>query len=317
MSAVLKEEIDTIRFLIDSGADVNIRDNDGRTAYDLACMHSHLRMAHILQPHEKEHKFINESIDLPKPITDRVKKSQEEEKIKYLNQIYNVYKPKEVNPFKHESCFVDSFLNAIKKNTKEAYMEILEEVSPRIYKFEMFKPEFCDYFLEELKLAEAKLVQQNIPINRPNSMNNYGIIIDELGYRAAISSLMKNYLLPISSLFYSDYYGSSLNNHHCFMVRYKQGEDLDLALHTDDAEVTLNVCLGKEFTGGTLSFYGIKDQPDQHKLNITIEHKKGVALLHLGTHYHEANKIEDGERCNLILWCRSTEFKPWRKNRRK
>jgi hypothetical protein len=316
MTAVLKDETDTIGFLMDSGADLNITDNDGRTAYDLACRHSKLKMAPILNPQAKEHLFINEPIDIPKPIIERVQKRQEEEKLQYQNQIYNIYKPKEINPF-NESCFVDSFLNAINKNTKEGYMEILQEVSPRIYKFEMFKPEFCDYFLDELKLAEAKLLQQKIPIHRPNSMNNYGIIIDELGYRSAIESLMKKYVLPISSLFYSDFYGSSLDKHHCFLVRYKPGEDLDLALHIDDAEVTLNVCLGKAFTGGTLNFYGIKDTPDQHQLNITIEHKKGVALLHLGTHYHEANKIEDGERCNLILWCRSSLFKPWLKNRRK
>jgi hypothetical protein len=316
MAGVLKEETDTIQFLMDSGADFNIRDYDGRTAYDLACRHSQLRMAPILKPQEKEHLFINEPIDLPNPIIARVQKRHEEEKLLYQNQIYNIYKPKELNPF-HENCFVDSFLNAIKKNTKEAYMEILQEVSPRIYKFEMFKPEFCDYFLEELKLAEDKLLQQKIPINRPNSMNNYGIIIDELGYRSSIETLMKNYVLPISSLFYNDYYGSSLDNHHCFLVRYKQGEDLSLALHTDDAEVTLNVCLGKDFTGGTLNFYGLKNTLSQHELNITIEHKKGIALLHLGTHYHEANNIEDGERCNLILWCRSSLFKPWLKNRRK
>jgi len=316
MWAVLKEEIEAIQFLMESRADLNITDNDGRTAYDLACRRHHLRMAPILKPHEKEHLYIKEPIDLPRSITQRVQKTHEEEKLKYQNQIYNIYKPREINPFP-ESCFVDSFLNAIKKNTKEAFMEILQEVSPRIYKFEIFKPEFCDYFLEELQLAEAKLVQQNIPIHRPNSMNNYGIIIDELGYRSAIESLMKKYVLPISSLFYSDYYGSSLDDHHCFMVRYKQGEDIDLALHIDDAEITLNVCLGKEFTGGTLNFYGIKDSPDQKKLNITIEHIKGVGLLHLGTHYHEANKIESGERCNLILWCRSTQFKPWLKNRKK
>jgi len=32
-------------------------------------------------------------------------------------------------------------------------------------------------------------------------------------------------------------------------VQYKIGEDLDLDFHYDDAEVTLNVCLGKEFEG--------------------------------------------------------------------
>jgi len=173
------------------------------------------------------------------------------------------------------------------------------------------------FLLDELKYAENKLIQQNIPVHRPNSMNNYGIIIDDLGYRSAIDMLMKNYVSPISSLFYKHHYGASLDNHHCFLVRYKKGEDLDLALHTDDSEVTLNVCLGKEFSGGSLNFYGLKNFPDEQKLTLNFSHKKGTALLHLGTHFHEVNKLEDGERCNLILWCRSSEYKPWLKNRRK
>ncbi len=32
-------------------------------------------------------------------------------------------------------------------------------------------------------------------------------------------------------------------------VQYKLGEDLKLDFHYDESEVTLNVCLGKEFVG--------------------------------------------------------------------
>lgn len=35
-------------------------------------------------------------------------------------------------------------------------------------------------------------------------------------------------------------------------------EDLDLSYHYDNAEVTLNVCLGKTFTEGGLYFGGMK-----------------------------------------------------------
>lgn len=37
-------------------------------------------------------------------------------------------------------------------------------------------------------------------------------------------------------------------------VQYKIGEDLDLGFHYDDSEVTLNVCLGKEWEGEYLNF---------------------------------------------------------------
>lgn len=105
-------------------------------------------------------------------------------------------------------------------------------------------------------------------------------------------------------------------------------------MHVDDSEVTLNVCLGKEFTGvscekkirrkviciytnfrmlgGTLNFYGGKGDPSEKKEDFEFFHEKGTAILHSGKHWHEANKIKSGERCNLILWCRSSKIR--RKN---
>jgi hypothetical protein len=33
------------------------------------------------------------------------------------------------------------------------------------------------------------------------------------------------------------------------MVEYKAGHDLGLDMHIDNSDVTLNVCMGREFTG--------------------------------------------------------------------
>merc|ERR1719231_1610739 len=51
--------------------------------------------------------------------------------------------------------------------------------------------------------------------------------------------------------------GSYLGHHHSFIVRYKVGEDLGLDMHTDDSDVTYNICLGKEFSGAGLTFCGM------------------------------------------------------------
>ena len=41
-----------------------------------------------------------------------------------------------------------------------------------------------------------------------------------------------------------------------FTVRYALGEDRELAEHSDTANLTLNVCLGRCFTGDNLFFKG-------------------------------------------------------------
>jgi hypothetical protein len=49
-----------------------------------------------------------------------------------------------------------------------------------------------------------------------------------------------------------------LDSHHGFIVEYELGKDSKLDFHVDEADVTLNLCLGKEFKGGDLYFAGIR-----------------------------------------------------------
>ena len=81
------------------------------------------------------------------------------------------------------------------------------------------------------------------------------ILLDELGFdEGFFSPLRTNYLMPITRLLFPEYGGDSLDSHKAFTVHYKIGEDLDLSYHYDNAEVTLNVSLGKAFIGGELFF---------------------------------------------------------------
>jgi len=84
--------------------------------------------------------------------------------------------------------------------------------------------------------------------------------------------------------------------------------DRKLDFHVDDAAVTLNVCLGTEFTDGQLYFGGIRCSPHvsatkpRDDEEIYLEHQVGTACLHLGNHRHRALPISSGRRLNLILW---------------
>jgi hypothetical protein len=75
------------------------------------------------------------------------------------------------------------------------------------------------------------------------------------------------------------------------------------------------VCLGREFTGGTIYFNGLLCRMCQQSSfpstqeYVEIKHKVGRALLHRGQHRHGANEIASGERYNLILWCRSNQYR--------
>ena len=75
-------------------------------------------------------------------------------------------------------------------------------------------------------------------------------------------------------------------------------------MHTDACDVTLNVCLGKEFEGAGLTFCGLRGAGAgaERKLAYRHRHVKGRAIMHLGHHRHGADDIVSGERYNLIMW---------------
>ena len=138
--------------------------------------------------------------------------------------------------------------------------------------------------------------------------NNYGVIVNQIGMQSLIDDLQQRYVRPLAALLFP-VEGKVFDGHHSFMVQYRQGEDLGLDMHHDDSDVTLNCCLGKDFTGATLSFCGGFGMAGHRKHLHTYSHQLGRAIMHLGSHRHGADDIVSGERYNLIVWSHNG---PWR-----
>jgi hypothetical protein len=101
---------------------------------------------------------------------------------------------------------------------------------------------------------------------------------------------------------------------HGFIASYSARPSLQLPRqrlvpHTDDSEVTLNVCLGDVFEGGDLQFWGYRgvgtpgvptaDEEDVYVPQI------GRAIIHAGRQLHEVTEVTNGDRFALIMWTRS------------
>ena len=85
------------------------------------------------------------------------------------------------------------------------------------------------------------------------------LLFNELGFDEFFTNpLRTNYLQQISKLLYDDCVLDGLDSHRAFVVNYcadeKKNKDFGLSSHYDNAEVTLNVSLGKDFTDGELYF---------------------------------------------------------------
>ena len=183
----------------------------------------------------------------------------------------------------------------------------VREVAPGIFSLELFSQSFCAQLLAEIDHFEAT----DLPRRRPNTMNNYGLVVNEIGMERTMSQLLRRVVAPISAAAYPrEDVVRALDHHHSFAVAYAaEGGDKGLDMHHDAAEVTLNVCLGRSFEGATLRFCGRFGGADHRRTQLVYSHAVGRALLHLGRQRHGADEIVSGERVNLIMWARSSAFR--------
>uniref|UniRef100_UPI0037E91318 2-oxoglutarate and iron-dependent oxygenase domain-containing protein 2 isoform X2 n=1 Tax=Semicossyphus pulcher TaxID=241346 RepID=UPI0037E91318 len=187
--------------------------------------------------------------------------------------------------------------------SEERLLDVVVEEAARVYRFPVFEKSFCEQLLEELEHFE----QSSAPKGRPNTMNQYGILLNEMGFdEGFITPFREHYLQPLASLLFPDCGGSCLDSHKAFVVKYDLNEDLDLSYHYDNAEVTLNVSLGKDFTEGNLYFGDMKQVPLGESECSEVEHRVTEGLLHRGQHMHGALPISTGQRWNLIIWMRAS-----------
>ncbi|XP_030915385.1 2-oxoglutarate and iron-dependent oxygenase domain-containing protein 2, partial [Geospiza fortis] len=222
--------------------------------------------------------------------------------------ISKCYKPKHPEVYTLQDSFLaPEFLEIERFCTSpgadlQGLLSYLESFSDkRIYRLPVFTEQFCQALLEELENFE----QSDMPKGRPNTMNNYGVGLipcASLPPNLNQGEFLKTLLCPGLG-------GACLDSHRAFVVKYALHEDLDLSSHYDNAEVTLNVSLGKEFTEGNLYFGEFNQDPSPVPQYIEVEHVWGRGLLHRGGQVHGALPIASGERWNLIVWMRSSAIR--------
>lgn len=271
-------------------------------------------------PRDTKFQYMREILLRYSPEGERTRVQKHRE---YRQKIISNYQPlhRELYNMQAANFFVPSFLKAINENTEESYRNIMTEPSPGILTFEMLQPRFCEMLLTEVENFEKWVHETKFRIMRPNTMNKYGAVLDDFGLETMLDKLMEDFVRPISRVFFSEIGGSTLDSHHGFVVEYGMDRDVELGFHVDDSEITLNVCLGKQFAGGELFFRGVRC--DKHVNTEThpeeildYSHIPGRAIIHRGRHRHGARATTAGHRINLLLWCRSSVFRELKKHQK-
>eukprot|EP01147_Barroeca_monosierra_P005577 gene5577-8939_t len=190
---------------------------------------------------------------------------------------------------------------------QQALTDIVHCEGDGIYTIPFLRLDVCDKLDADILAFE----RSDLPKTRPNSMNNYGVVLDDIGLEPFFELLTSQVANPLAKILFSEEVHGNLplDAHHAFVVQYRPDQDRYLDMHTDDSEVTINVNLADQFEGSDLQFCGLHGDDSHRKWTLAYMHQKGRAVVHKGLQRHGADIILSGYRSNLILWCRSCRYR--------
>ena len=79
----------------------------------------------------------------------------------------------------------------------------------------IFTLEWCDKILEEIAHFEEWAAENKIHVHRPNSMNNYGTMLDDIGMSDALQDLAVRIVGPLAHRLLPDCGADSVDSYVC------------------------------------------------------------------------------------------------------
>lgn len=197
--------------------------------------------------------------------------------------------------------------------------------APGVISFQCLEYDFCKQLLREVQHYTE---ESGFPQQAPNSMNRYGVVLNQIGMRPAFSIFFRRYIMGVGARLFGnasdraesvggvalgtdDWGGSTLADHHTFVVRYAPDRDRGLDMHVDECDLTFNFGLTDfdECLGGDLAFCGMFGETKYRKRHHRYQHEVGRCVVHSGKRRHSVTEVEAGERASLIVWTKSLLFR--------
>jgi hypothetical protein len=194
------------------------------------------------------------------------------------------------------------------------YLEdLMDEEASEVYSFPLLSESFCDRIQAYIRRITKELDECNDSVFSSVARGSFRNL-DNLRLGWLNDLLFQLVVRPISrQLFQETEMGGEngdLDWRHGYITAYAAHPDANkprqrLIPHTDDAEITLNVCIGDVFEGGQLTFRGLRGTEKSGQVVVEYTPERGRALLHAGRQLHEVTEVTSGDRFALIMWTRS------------
>lgn len=189
---------------------------------------------------------------------------------------------------------------------------------PQVFTFDCLSEEFCDALLgraDGFVDAQSALREDATTASPDESLfNKRHVSLDLLGLGSFLDILLSQLMRPLAALLFADL--GELDWRYGYIIGYAAAADgarnitrTSLVSHSDDSEVTLSVCLGREFEGGDVVFRGLRGSKAEGREEGRVAPTAGRGTLHAGQHLHEVSPVTSGQRYMLIVWTRSSGYR--------
>ena len=164
-------------------------------------------------------------------------------------------------------------------------------VAPEIITMPFWTPEFCATVIRAAKAAGGFTPQDDDPVPGHEislaaiAPNLFGSLQNDIGVR----------MWPAIKQWWPwvDYHGLR----DAFVIHYALGEQEELRMHHDVAQVSASIKLNDEYEGAELEF------PRQEFTNVDVPVGDLVIWPSLVTHPHASRPLKSGEKFSLTIWC--------------
>jgi hypothetical protein len=182
----------------------------------------------------------------------------------------------------------------------DALTELMDEEQPEIFSMPLLAPEFCQTLCDYIQALSR--------LGNNLQLGQRAVNLDTIGLSWLNDLIFHVILRPISRRLFG--FMGELDWRNGYVTGYAAQPSTAtprerLVTHTDDSEVTLNVCLGETFDGGLLEFRGLRGSKQQGQVEGTYQPESGKAILHSGRHFHDVTNVTKGQRFAWIMWGRS------------
>jgi hypothetical protein len=166
-----------------------------------------------------------------------------------------------------------------------------EMVAPEIVQMPFWTPEFCDTVIRAAEAAGGFGHHNDDPV--PGYEVSLAAISPRL-FEAVENDIGARMWPAIRQWWpYVDYHGLR----DVFVIRYAMGEQEELRMHHDIAQVSASIKLNDDYEGAELVF------PRQEFSNAAVPVGDLVVWPSLVTHPHESQPLRSGVKYSLTVWC--------------